>query len=138
MNKEDYVSLEVAKILEKKGFNEPCDSRHIVYDDGRYKFERYRTFDIQKDIGIAKIKDGCFYDSYLAPTLYEAQKWIRTNHNIHIEIGNCGSGYYWSLNKANSGRFICDYVWNGPNDGGCWDTYEETLSAGILEALKLI
>ena len=30
MNKEDYVSLEVAKMLKEKGFNAPCDK---MYDE---------------------------------------------------------------------------------------------------------
>lgn len=33
---------------------------------------------------------------------------------------------------------ITSSVYEGPNDGGEWDTYEEALEAGILEALKLM
>ena len=134
MEKEDYVSLEVAKLLKEKGYPQEYNVGTLcrLQNKANQYYEKTRAI-AQSDIDNA----WCvFNETY--PTLYETQKWIRTNHNIHIEIGNCGSGYYWSLNKANSGRFVCDYLWNGLNDGGCWDTYEEALNAGILEALKMI
>lgn len=135
MNKEDYASLEVAKLLEEKGFNEPCDSRHIVYEDGKYKFERYKTFDIQKDIGIVKTKDGCFYDSYLAPTLYDAQKWLREK-GIHIQPEFMFDGELWGcriLDMTEESAFgQCEGIKNPCK------SYEEALNEGFLEALKLI
>lgn len=141
MNKEDYVSLEVAKLLEEKGFNEPCDSRHIVYEDGRYKFERYKTFDIQKDIGIVKIKDGCFYDSYLAPTLYEAAKWLRETHDIHIVVSPHYSRKYEIIEYEYRIATYFDFLekpfkWRKSKE--YYEIYEQCFNAGILEALKLI
>jgi hypothetical protein len=134
MEKEDYVSLEVAKLLKEKGYPQEYNVGTLcrLQNKANQYYEKTRAI-AQSDIDNA----WCVFNE-IYPTLYETQKWIRTNHNIHIEIGNCGSGYYWSLNKANSGRFVCDYLWNGLNDGGCWDTYEEALNAGILEALKMI
>lgn len=35
-------------------------------------------------------------------------------------------------------QWFTDGVFDGPNDGGQWDTYEEALETGIQEALKLI
>lgn len=126
MNGKNYVSLEVAKALKKKGFEELC---YTAYD------KEGRTFNY-KEIRLNWNKE---YDwTYSRPSLYDAQKWLRTKHNTHVMIGNNASGYYWALNKADNGTFICDYNDNGPNDGGCWDTYEEALNAGILETLKLI
>lgn len=123
MNKEDYVSLEVAKLLKEKGYCWPCNSLYTL--EG---FIKFRTIDDNFNRLTA----------YSRPTLYEAQKWLRTKHNIHIVIDNCACGYGWFLYKADNGTRIEDYEECGPNDGGCWDNYEEALSAGILEALKLI
>lgn len=125
MSKEDYVSLEVAKLLKEKGFDEQC----------RYTY----CGESEEDIGVSNNKNSSFpQDIYSMPTLYEAQKWLRNSHNIHIVIDNYACGYAWFLYKADNGTRISEYAEDGPNDGGCWDTYEEALNAGILEALKLI
>lgn len=60
MNKEDYVSLEVAKLLEEKGCNLSSDRCYIG--------GRFTESDFIEDC------DDVYYS---APTLYEAQKWIR-------------------------------------------------------------
>lgn len=140
MTNEDYVSLEVAKLLEDKGFNKPCDSRHIVYEDGRYKFERYKTFDIQKDIGIVKMKDGCFYDSYLAPTLYDAQKWLR-NQGVFIEVISHYSRKYDVIEY----EYIISTYFDLLEKQGkrikskeYYELFEQCLNNAILEALDRI
>lgn len=73
--------------------------------------------------------------SHVLPSLYEAQKWVRENLNIHIVIDRSASGYYWTLCKADNGTFINNSEYCGPNDGGQWDSYEEALNAGIEAAI---
>lgn len=51
---------------------------------------------------------------------------------------NCACGYGYEISKADNGTHITSSVYEGTNDGGEWDTYEEALEAGILETLKLI
>ena len=75
---------------------------------------------------------------FLCPVLYVAQKWLRETKNIHICVYNCACGYGYEISKANNGIHIVSSVYEGPNDGGKWDIYEEALEAGIWEALKLI
>lgn len=127
MEREDYVSLEDAKLLSQKGFNECARSFYDSY--GNFSFTRVPM-------------NHNFYSSdhsvYSAPALYDVQKWLRKNHNIHIVIDNSASGYGWFLYKADNGTRIADYADKGPNDGGCWDTYEEALHEGILESLNRI
>ena len=80
------------------------------------------------------------YDVYSisAPTQSIAQKWLRETKNLHIEIYRSAVGYGYAIVKADNGTWQEDDDSRGPNDGGLWDTYEETLEAGIKEALKLI
>lgn len=63
-------------------------------------------------------------------------RYIKTN--LHIEIYRNACGYGYAIVKADSGTWMEDDNFKGPNDGGNWDTYEEALEAGIQEALKLI
>lgn len=113
---EELVTLETAKQLRKKGFNE-C--RNVV------DINNMSNDDLPK---------RCF----LQPTQSIAQKWLREIKNLHIEIYRNACGYGYVIVKANNGTWMEDDDAKGPNDGGKWDTYEETLEAGIRESLKLI
>lgn len=122
MRKEDYVSSEAAKILKEKGFEGYCY--------GCYYKEKFWEI---KCWNQADMFEGEFY---AAPTLYDIQKWLRKNYNIHITIGNSASGYWWELSKADNGTTIYDYNYSGPNDGGKWDCYEDALDSVILTVLN--
>lgn len=120
----EYVTLEVAEKLKEKGYKRLCNA---CWKDGwLWEIKCWNGKDIFKG------------DFFAAPTLYQAQKYIRLKYNIHIVIDNSACGYGWFLYKADNGTRIADYADTGPNDGGCWDTYEEALNEGILEALKRV
>lgn len=78
------------------------------------------------------------YRCYYQPTQSLLQKWLREIKNLHIAIIRDACGYGYDICKADNGTHITDGVFDGPNDGGQWDTYEEALETGIQEALKLI
>lgn len=65
---EDYVSFEVAKLLKEKGFDEYTFSDYS--EEGVIGFNEVET----------RIAKGC-----QRPTLQMAMKWLRIEHNIHIE-----------------------------------------------------
>lgn len=110
---EELVTLETAKMLKKKGFQQ------------RKYFINVSTL------------NQCY--KYLSvPPQYIAQKWLRETKNIHICVYNCACGYGYEISKADNGTHIASSTYKGTNDGGEWDTYEEALEAGIFEALKLI
>lgn len=119
---EELVTLETAKMLRKKGFNEYC--RFVIGED-RVISDIISTWNLPPN-------------SFPAPTQSIAQKWLRETKNLHISILRDACGYGYDICKANNGTHIIDGVFDGPNDGGQWDTYEEALEAGIQETLKLI
>lgn len=131
MNKEDYVSLEVAKMLKEKGFNEPVLSQ---YSKCGSVWNCYEPENFNKST-------GCFS----RPTLYEAVKWLRNEHQLHVDIGMCGD-YSTDAdgNKCDEWNFwtFSSYYTTSLHHvhecEGTFDTYEEALNAGILEALELI
>lgn len=111
--KDEFVTLETAEMLRDKSFP-------------------------QTDF---KINISTLHQCYLylsIPTQSIAQKWLRETKNLHISILRDACGYGYDICKANNGTHIIDGVFDGPNDGGQWDTYEEALEAGLREALKLI
>ena len=77
---EDYISLEVAKLLKDKGFDQNCATyypdEHVWYNYlDKYICRHYPSEIIPKDKQI-----------YAAPTQAMAMKWLREEHHIHIEI----------------------------------------------------
>ena len=121
---EELVTLETAKMLRKKGFNEYC--KNVIDINNIPRETLYRIND--------DLPKQCFSQ----PTQSIVQKWLREVKNLHIEIYRNACGYGYIIVKANNGTWMEDDDAKGPNDGGNWDTYEEALEAGIFEALKLI
>ena len=122
---EELVTLETAKMLKEKGFNEYCKDI-IREDNGRMMQSVFRT---NKDLPKG---------AYSRPTQSIAAKWLRETKNLHISIIRNACGYGYDICKADNGTHITDGIFKGPNDGGQWDTYEEALEVGIQEALKLV
>lgn len=129
MTNEDYVSLEVAKMLKEKGFNEYCGAYyHLNWDD----MTEEERFEIAPSHNFRNRNNGYRVG---VPTLYEAQKWLRSAKGLHIEVSYMSKNYwiYEILTIPNhdliglSDRMNVNYM-----------SYEEALTAGIHEALKLI
>ncbi len=127
---EEFVTLETAKLLKEKGFKEDVFTFYEV-DCVEGDMILSETYDKSENFNE---KNDCLS----APTQSLAQKWLRETKNIHICVYNCACGYGYEISKADNGTHITSSVYEGPNDGGKWDIYEEALEAGILEALKLI
>lgn len=140
MNKEDYVSLEVAKLLKEKRFNEYCGAYyHLNWED----MTEEECFEVAPNHDFRNKDNGYRVG---APTLYEAQKWLRETHLIHIDVGMCGDystdadgnkaaeWEFWTFDMYYTTNFT-NHIYNCKGE---YNTYEEALNAGILEALKLI
>lgn len=121
---EELVTLETAKLLKEKGFNEYC--KNVIANNGVLHKTLYRT-----NNDLPKV-------CYSRPTQTIVAKWLRETKNVHICIYNNACGYGYEISKADNGTHISNDLKDGPNDGGQWDTYEEALEAGIQEALKLV
>lgn len=121
---EEFVTLETAKLLKEKGFNEYC--KNVIDIVNILRVTLYRTN--------SNLPKQCFS----LPTQSLAQRWLRETKNLHIEIYRSAVGYGYAIVKADNGTWQEDDDSKGTNDGGLWDTYEEALEAGLVECLKLI
>lgn len=120
---EDYVSFEVAKLLNEKGFDEFCRA-HYSITNGNLYHEKVRVE-----------ASGCeMHNSVLAPTLQMAMKWLREVHNIFIGVNTViGRDKNWGYEV-----FIQKQEVPIPSRVQ-WDwfnTYEEACEAAIKHCLK--
>ena len=142
--KEKIIEFETAKLAKEKKFEVGVRGSFIHYLDDRVN-EQDGT---SGPFGWKK--DECTYDSsyfinnwkeidfsndaykcYAAPTQSLLQKWLREEHNIHIIIPyTCGYTIVFNLLNKDG---LCEY----PNHR-YYNTYEEALEIGLIEALKLI
>lgn len=125
--KEELVTLETAKLLKEKGFDER--TLYAYYNNGMLYCNADRIAISYNSLPIYQI---------CAPIQSFAQKWLRETKNLHISIIRNACGYGYDICKADNGTHITDGIFKGTNDGGQWDTYEEALEVGIQESLKLI
>ena len=137
MNHEDFVTYEQAKILKKLGFNWECNH----YYDHNCKLVEYNMS-----------YESCYHnwndDNYKdfrqnsAPTLAQAQKWLRTVKCIivHVFIDD-DSNEPWSYELVSTKRDEDDdwvYLVTQWNSNFYGKEPEQALSAGIDKALELL
>ena len=98
------------------------------------------------DTCVALEELGCPINSLMCLHLYDAQKWLREEKDIHIEVYACAGGYIYELCKAykpnsfSGGTTIYtpNDVDNKLNDAGRYDDFETCLSEAIKEAVKIL
>ena len=126
----DYVDFKTALALKKAGFNEPCDSYYSGNGSIAVR-EDPECFNCYKDLPICS-----------RPTLWHVQKWMREKKDLLVSvIPVC---YYyedrewvkeepikWCFTVNNLHSIAVDHQ-------GRYATYEQAISAGIEQAIKLI
>jgi hypothetical protein len=135
----DRISKKVAILAKQNGYNERTNQAWSDKDDdlGDYTYHYFFNDD-------EKVKGHSRFPLYAAPTIDEFKKWFREVNRVDVEAYSSAGGYNWRLEKAyhndwlSGGTFIKQSELNGPNDSGCWETYEEAMDEGFYQALLLI
>lgn len=140
MIEEDYVSLETAKLLKEKGFNEPCK---LFYD----KYHGYiPIFVVDSELnkygnnGLVR-NDQIDISAFIcsAPSLYIAMKWLREVHNLCIEPYRTACGYLYTISNVPFGstKYDNSQEYNGDDENsGQWSTWELACEDAIQYCLK--
>lgn len=138
---EDYVSLNTAKLLKEKGFNEETE---YVYSDGG-ELLRLSHLGI-KDLTNADCNDYHTWQFPIegvasiisAPTLQMAMKWLREVHNLVVnpvttsvgvrDYGEWEADIYYRDSGIDATVNACGHIYG--------KTYEEACDAGISYYLE--
>lgn len=125
---EDYVSLEVARLLKEKGFDSHFSTHFYENNKLECYMEDRKKYWLQKD-------------EYAAPTLYMAQKWLREKKGIYIWVEPVVGGK-WTISYCDLKVCAEESDWIErelhKDDYHIYEDYTEALNTGILEILNLI
>ena len=85
----------------------------------------YDTCAALSKLGCPMAKEG-----YLGLSLYSAQKWLREEKHLHIEVRWYSNLWYEYRVKEAEGKILAEVT--------SFKTYEDALSEGIKEAVKIL
>ena len=119
---EQLITFETAKLAKEKGFNVPCVK--IYNTEGELWNAYYST--MKND----NVNPGA---KCTAPTQSLLQKWLREVHKISIKVDD-----FYTDSKLRFDFSVSELGSQDDNPQGVFESYEEALEEGLLEALKLI
>lgn len=144
MNKEDFITYEQAVKLKKLGFKERCyqhyDTSGIIQDNCYICNQVYQWVissnlyisnnEYTQRCGLSSEKSICD-----APTLAQAQKWLRKEKKLSVEpMSSDTDAQDWEYLLVDRRIEFANFHYNHKH----YASYEEALSAGITECLKLL
>ena len=70
--------------------------------------------------------------------LYEAQKWLRENKNIHVQVIVYSYTHLWYYTSIYHDKILITLKLKVDNTVKMFNSYEEALLEGIKEAVKIL
>lgn len=164
---DQLISFETAKLAKEKGFDILINTLyqldgilHTVSPSDRYPhlkvhrnkeidsytngFLNWNNLNVDEDekldlfSGFNEMSENPFSVCCSAPTQSLLQKWLREEHNIHIQLHYDCKYKYWEFRNFILSKYIDKEHNKVYFECIGYNTYEEALEAGLQEALKLI
>ena len=129
LENKDFCDYDTCVALKELGYDGYCAAYYHLFDDdedARNSFEHIYAFDFQNSNNIYRVG---------APLLYQAQKWLREEKNIIVEVfvdDDSDTPITYNIHKDR--ECVCHH------HGKYWSVEEwsEALSEGIKEAVKIL
>ena len=118
----EFLTYELTLKLKEVGFNEPC----MGY------------YDCERDLKLVPNKSKFLQCEYAAPLYQEVFRLFREKHNMLANVYSNGGGFCYEYSDTIGGTHRLDSGFDGPNDSGCWDRYEEAEIACIIKLIETI
>lgn len=120
---EEYVTYEQAVRLKALGFDWCCMTFYVD-DIIKLPCSEIKPFPKPKNWNKQQ-------ETLSAPSIHQAAKWLRQEHNIHISVNPCFDGRWECQIVDISPLWYFDRCYMG-------DSYEAALSAGVSKCLEII
>ena len=128
LKEKDYCDYDTCVALKKLGYKE--NTLAYYTSEGFFHWRRAYIYDVAIP-DLAKSSNKELYKHVLdAVSLYEAQKWMREKHNLHIEITyspSCWTGKIYDLKEW---KYIKGFTF--------FESFEDALHTLIKEAVKIL
>jgi hypothetical protein len=150
--KDQLVAFKTTKLAKEKGFNWKCRGRihvshfhfvknNIIPDNvptnDNEMFAPIEDHNNKPSVEFARINPQIkepVYDRLSLPTQSLLQKWLREKHKIHASVYGLGGSWKCAIYDITSkGNYEKDQA-----SSDMYDTYENALESGLINALKLI
>lgn len=128
----EFVNYEMALALKELGFDEPC---FTYYYNITGKLRTNLSIDINNDMNYMLNKK---LGITLAPTFSQAFRFFREKYNMLANVYSNASGFCYEYSDTIGGTHRFDSGFNGPNDSGCWDSYEDAEIACLQKMIETI
>ena len=125
IDKTDYCSYNASELLKAVGYNEACDAYYHL-EKGDDSFEVANCWDFYNSRNFYRIG---------APFLWFAQKWLRTNAKIDIDVRYNYIGKYYFATICDNGDYF-EQVINDDTKSISFNKYEDALDKAICLAVK--
>ena len=130
----EFIPYEQALALKELGFDEECL--------GTY-YEEDKTFYLNgvlySNSYFTKAQELISEHPQITTPLYQqAFRWFREKYNTLATIYSNASGYLYEWHDAIGGTHRGWSEYEGPNDGGVWDTYEEAELACLRKLIEIV
>jgi hypothetical protein len=133
LTEKDYCDYDTCVALEELGFREKCLTYYDTEDNVGLLYNTQWALDNTPYQFTDCLESHNAYEgnSYIdAPTMWEAQKWLREEHNLHLEITyspSCWTGKIYDLKE-----------WDYIKGFTFFESFEDTLHTLIKEAIKIL
>ncbi len=126
----EFIPYDLALELKELGFDEPC----FTY----YKNDQLSDIlELVKNSEMENVNNEV--DNYIsAPTFSQAFRFFREKYNTLVTLYSNASGYLFEWHDAIGGTHRGWSEYEGPNDSGVWDTYQEAEIAAIVKLIEII
>lgn len=124
---DELVTFNTAELAKEKGFDELCEYSY----EGSVFAKTNKPWRNSQD-----------WTEIAVPTQSLLQRWLREKHGIHVFIGYRNNHKLWDSHAYDLTLSGPEYVKQRPfrsfNEQPVYDTFEEAVEAGLLEALNQI
>lgn len=140
----EFIPYSEALELKKLGFDEPSILKIIsedIFCNGYFLNEKFEYEYPKKEQEMFTWNNGIQQDNFLyeinIPTYSQAFRWFRERKNILATIYSNASGYLYEWSDSIGGTHRGWSEYEGPNNGGVWDTYEEAELACLKKIIEI-
>ena len=135
--KNEFIPYELAVKLKELGFDEPC--LRVGNPNGHTMWKWIEVDGEPPTVSINDVIQVPYGEEWTQiPTFSQAFRFFREKYNTLVTLYSNASGYLFEWHDAIGGTHRGWSEYEGPNDSGVWDTYQEAEIAAIVKIIDII